>query len=157
MKKKLLIILAIFCIAGFANVHAVGIGAQINYSAGGINAPGFSALLSPSRDVHLAANWYLPFNDEAGIIGITADYAPISIGAGLRFTLGIGVFTNLVFDNNIGVTGGIRFPVGLSWQVRRNLEIFAHIAPSFGVEFLPSLDFSKLFYPSAIGARFWLR
>jgi len=111
MKKKILILAVILCIFAVTQAHAIGFGAQLNFSAGEIFAPGFSLLLSPSKVTHLAANWYLDF-DEVNIVGLTFDVCPISLPlvstslSSFNFTLGLGVFTNLVFTEELAAKIG---------------------------------------------------
>jgi len=161
MKKKILIVCIILCMAAVAQIHAFGIGAQFNFSAGEIFAPGFALVLSPSDITHLAANWYIASHDVS-IIGLTLDICPLNLPIissniiSFKFTLGGGIFANFIFADDFGVTSGLRIPVGFSLFLMKNVfEIFTHVAPSFGVYFLPSLHFSRPFYPIALGARFW--
>jgi len=168
MKKKILIIVAILCVFTVSQVHAFGLGAQVNMYAGDFFAPGFSLLFSPSKASHIAANWYI--SGDTNIIGLTWDVCPLSYKiAGspmtltsnpkawsLNFTLGLGLFSNLIInDEKIIIAGGLRIPVGVNFFLAQNFEIFTHIAPSFGVEVNPSLEFSSVGYPIAVGARLW--
>jgi len=163
MKIKTFLAVVILSAAAITRVHAFGIGAQINFSAGGIFAPGASLAISPSDMTHLAINWYLG-SDKVNIVGFTLDVRPLNVpfvnfGAGsLNFTLGGGIFANVVFTKEPGITGGLRIPIGLSLFLAHNVfEIYTHVAPSFGVDFIPNLAFSKPFYPIALGARIWFR
>ena len=87
MNKKFLLIVVVFCVVAIANVHAFGIGAQVNFNTytnffsdgeeGSSFAPGFSLLVSPSSKFHIAGNWYIDVSDpdyRANIIGLTLDY-----------------------------------------------------------------------------------
>jgi len=162
MKIKTFFAVVILSAAAITRVHAFGIGAQLNFSAGGIFAPGAALAVSPSDKINLAVNWYL--GEKANIVGLTLDVVPlnypfVNFGAGsLNFTLGVGVFANMVFTTEPGINGGLRIPVGLSLFLAKNVfEIYTHVAPSFGVDFIPSLALYKPFYPIALGGRIWLR
>jgi len=166
MKTKTLLVVAILSVAAITKVHGFGFGLQFNFSTGGIFAPGAAVAFSPSDNTHLAFNWYLG-SDKVNIVGLTFDVCPlnlpiVSFGVGsLNFTLGIGIYANIViteYRNDRDVTGGLRLPVGFSLLLFRDIfEIYTHIAPSFGVVFVPSLGFTKPFFPIAVGARIWIR
>ena len=163
MHKKIFIVIAILCVAAVVQVHAIGLGAQLNFSVGGdILAPGFSVVICPSERQHIAVNWFLDLknDDSANIVGLTWDLLPLrlKIVEALRFNLGVGFYANLVFaeDPKFNITGGIRFPVGLSFLLGNNFEIYTHVAPSLGIDFLPKLTFERPFFPIALGAKVWL-
>ena len=163
MKIKAITAAILLCIATGTRAHAFGVGAQFNFSAGKIFAPGASLLISPKDTTHIAVNWYIDF-DKTSIIGLTLDLCPLTLpiskfGAGsFNFTLGVGLFTNLEFADEREFNGGLRIPVGLNLLLGKNVfEIFTHAAPSFGVHFIPNLGLSKPFFPIAIGARLWFR
>lgn len=163
MKAKALLAAILISLTAGARAHGFGIGAQFNFSAGGIFAPGAALLVSPKDMTHLAVNWYIDF-DKVSTIGLTLDLCPLalplsSFGAGsLNLTLGVGIFANLTFSGEHGFDGGLRVPVGLSLLLGKNIfEIFTHVAPSFGVHFIPSMGLSKPFFPIAVGARLWFR
>lgn len=161
MKIKALVLALVLCMSAETKLHAFGFGAQFNFSAGEIFAPGVALLVSPSDKVHLAFNWFLDF-DEVSIIGVTFDLVPLALpiktfkNGAFNFTLGVGLFANIVFADDTGFNMGLRIPVGFNLMLVRAFEIFAHIAPSFGVNFLPSLEFYNPFFPIAVGARFWI-
>jgi hypothetical protein len=161
MKKKILVICIILCMAAAAQTHAIGFGAQFNFSTGEIFAPGFSVLLSPSDRTHIAANWYITSSES--IIGLTLDICPLNLSListeviSFNFVLGAGIYGNFIIADDYGINAGLRVPIGFSlFLLKRTFEIFTHVAPSFGVYFLPSLHFSWPYYPIALGARFWI-
>jgi len=164
MKRKALAAAVILSIAAAARVYSFGLGAQFNFSAGEIFAPGAALVISPSDMTHLAINWYIDF-DRVNIIGLTLDVCPLNLsivdfGPGsFNFTLGVGLFANTVFTDTLAANGGLRVPIGFSILLgQRTFEIYTHAAPSWGVNFLPSMELSKRpFYPLALGARFWFR
>ena len=163
MKIKALVVVLVLCMAAGTKVHAFGIGAQVNFSAGDIFAPGASLLISPSDITHLAFNWYLDF-DKTNIIGLTLDVSPLTlpiskfIAGSFNFTLGVGLFANIVFAEDTLFNGGLRIPLGVNLLLgQRVLEVFAQAAPSFGLHFLPKIELSNPFFPIALGARLWFR
>ena len=163
MKIKTLAVVLVLSMAITARIHAFGLGAQANFSAGSIFAPGASLLISPSDITHLAFNWYFDF-DNVNTIGLTLDFSPLTLpiktfnAGSINFTLGIGLFANVVFASDPGFNGGLRVPVGFNIMLgKKAFEIFTHVAPSFGVHFLPGFGLSDPFFPIAVGARFWIR
>jgi hypothetical protein len=164
MKIKTLAAVVVLNMAVVTSAHSFGFGAQFNFSAGEIFAPGAALLISPSRATHLALNWYLDF-DNVNIIGLTLDVCPLTLPivkfapGSFNFTLGVGLYGNLLFTSgDAGFNGGLRIPVGFNLLLVRNVfEVFTHVAPSFGVDFLPSLGLGRPFFPIALGARVWIR
>ena len=164
MKIKMFFAALILCAAVGTRAHAFGLGAQFNFSAGDIFAPGFALAYSPSDNFHFAFNWYFGSGDT-NIIGLTMDLCPlvfplIKFGAGtFNLALGVGLYANVLFTDDPSIDGGLglRVPIGLNVMLGRDIiEIFAHVAPSFGVHLLPTLEFSMPFYPIALGARLWI-
>ena len=164
MKIKILAVAVILSMAIGAKAHAsFGLGAQFNFSAGSLLAPGASLLISPGDMTHLAFNWYLG-SGKVNTFGLTFDICPLTLpfstfsAGSFNFTLGVGLYANMVFADDRDFNGGLRIPVGVNLLLgKRVLEIFANIAPSFGLYFLPSLGLSKPFFPIALGARIWFR
>ena len=163
MKIKALALAVILCITVGTMVHSFGLGAQLNFSAGGIFAPGAALVISPSDITHLAINWYLDF-DDVTIIGLTLDACPLALpittfkAGTLNFTLGIGLFANMTLTDDPDFNGGLRVPIGFKILLGKDIiEIYTHVAPSSGVIFVPKLELQKPFFPIALGARFWIR
>jgi len=163
MKIKALILAFIISLTAATKVHSFGLGAQLNFSAGSLFAPGAALVISPSDIAHLAINWYLDF-DQVNTLGLTLDLSPLALPlntfktGSLNLTLGVGVFANIVFASDPDFNGGLRIPVGLNILMgRKAFEIYTHVAPSFKVKFLPSMGLSNPFFPIALGARLWFR
>jgi len=159
MKIKVFVIMALLSTAAISGAYGFGLGAQLNYSAGSIFAPGAALLFSPSDRTNLAVNWFIN-KDADSIVGLTFDAVPLSFPIALifRFNLGVGLYVNAILRNEILFNGGVRVPVGFSLLLGRDMfEIFTHVAPSFGVDFVPSLGIGEPFYPIALGARVWFR
>jgi len=114
-------------------------------------------------------------------IGIQGDYYFIhnNIAGPLHWYFGVGGFFNMQFWSyrsslieyswtNFG--GGVRIPVGLSFQPLELLEVFFNIAPSFGVRVVGAYEYTILGttyrrdgdvgfgwgVPIEIGVRLWL-
>ena len=166
MKIKVLAAVFVLCMAAVTRLHSFGLGVQFNFGTGNIFAPGVALALSPSDKTHLAVNWHIA--EEVNTFGFTGDYylwTKQIMGekqASLNFTLGAGLFANLEYDksggNDHGIDGGVRAPVGLNLMLFENFfEIYFHVAPSFGAQFAPKLDLTNLFFPVALGGRFWIR
>jgi hypothetical protein len=163
MKIKVLVIMAFLGTAVVSGAHCFGIGAQLNFSAGSIFAPGAALLISPSDKTNIAVNWYLNKNADS-IIGLTVDAVPLSIpftkndNVSFRFNLGLGFFVNATLSEKLTINSGLRLPVGFSLLLGSEVfEIFTHVAPSCGVDLLPSFSLARPFYPIALGARIWFR
>jgi len=164
--------------------NKIGFGVQFNFdgedflvSAEDKYVPkGIALAFSLSQDTHFTVNWYLDENTDAMQftfdIGLVTMPIISSKPLSLNFTIGAGVFMDMEFTHmdftenkgknkksdmtDIDFSGGLRLPVGFSLMLGQSaLEIYIHVAPSFGVIFLPTLDFSKPFFPVALGARFW--
>ena len=163
MKVKVFVLMALLSTAAVSGAHGFGIGAQFNFSAGSIFAPGAALLISPSDKTNLAINWYLGSMQDS-VIGFTLDAVPLSLplikgsAASFNFTLGIGLYVNAFLGDVFAINSGLRIPVGFSVLLARDIfEIFTHVAPSFGVNLKPSLGLGRPFYPIALGARIWFR
>ena len=163
MKFKALLAVIVLSMAAATNAHSFGLGAQANFSAGDIFAPGAALLISPSDMTNIAVNWYIE-KDNTDIIGLTLDLVPLTLpivtfGAGsFNFNLGAGLYANVTVVKDWDFKGGIRVPVGFNLLLGKNIfELFVHVAPSFGVRFLPSFGLRDPFFPIALGARLWFR
>ena len=163
MKIKALTAAVILCIAVTARVHSFGLGAQFNFRAGDIFAPGAALVISPSDMTHMAINWYIDF-DKVSTLGLTMDVCPLNLpiinfDAGtFNFTLGGGFYANMLLDRDIAIGGGLRVPIGFNVLLGKKVfEIYTHVAPSFGLNLLPSMGLSRPFYPIALGVQLWFR
>jgi hypothetical protein len=165
MKIKGLVVALVLFLA-VTRLHGIGLGLQFNFEEGDISASVAALVLSPSDRTHLAVSWHIA--EEVNTFWLTGDYYAIGLPimgsrqASLYFTLGVGLFSNIEFNkgggNDHGIDGGVRAPVGLNLMLLGNIfEIYFHVAPSFGVQFAPKLDLTNLFFPVALGGRFWFR
>jgi hypothetical protein len=90
-------------------------------------------------------------------IGMTADYWFLyGPGSGyISWYVGLGGYMRIDLEPNT-VAFGARLPFGLQfWPLnRRNLELFAEVAPAIGVRFVPTgFDWH---FQAALGLRFWM-
>ena len=191
MNKKNLLLIAVFCIIAISQVHALGLGVQGNWYLSfeeedkvdmGMDSFGFSVLVSPSRDLNFAGNYY--FSRTSDVFGLTADFCPQFLnfrllGSGptllsnpsawsFNFAIGLGGYVNVwvlykdidtkVDVGSIDVSGGFRFPIGFNLNLGGGLiEIFTHVAPSIGLYFAEGEEpFGNWFFPVALGVRIWL-
>ncbi len=163
MKTKVLGLVAALAVLGTSSVFAFGIGLQVNGNAGEVFAPGAAITFKvDSIPLVFAVNWNA--GEDTTTVGLTADYWGInkrlvSIGrTPLNWFFGVGFFVNTIFADEFALTGGIRFPLGLNMFVLDGfLEPFVQIAPSMGLQFIPSLGIDRLFFPISAGFRLWFK
>ena len=75
----------------------------------------------------------------------------------LDWFFGVGGFVNMHFwPHYMAVSFGARIPIGLSWHIIRELELFFDIAPGIGAFFGPS--HADFYWAGAIelGLRYWI-
>jgi len=153
MKKKILLIFAVFCIIAISQVHSLGLGVQGNfylhfdkedefeYSEESPKTPdlGFSLLVSPSRQLNFAGSYY--FNKTTHIISLTGDFCPEAFtfklfGSGMTllsnpsawwfsFGFGLGGFVNLwIVDSDEDESiNGLPVSLGLRIPLGFNLNL----------------------------------
>lgn len=159
MKKKLIVLGMVLLLTGSSEIFAFGLGIQFNGNAGEIFTPGVALTFKlDSVPLVFAANWY--FGDDSEI-GLTGDYwilndKLVNVGSvPLNWFFGLGFYANAVFADEFAFNGGARIPIGLNMFIAKKIEPFLQIAPSFGVDLLPSIAASKIFFPISAGCRFW--
>ncbi|MDR2468463.1 MAG: hypothetical protein LBD22_05835 [Spirochaetaceae bacterium] len=161
MNKKIVVLAVLLCSAGAAKSYSLGLGLQY----GGLFYYGsytsnVSFLVSTSKDIHFAFNYL--YTNYGGGIGLTGDYwvfDPVltRVGQGaLKLFAGVGFFFDTNFDFNNLHLGG-RIPVGLDLKFPK-FDIFLQMAPTWGLQFLPSpglIGGSGFSGTGSIGARVW--
>lgn len=162
MKKSMAFVIFLF-FASSISVFAFGIGLQFDGNISSEFDPGLALTFKfESVPLLFSANWM--FTSPRSEIGLTGDVWFVnpeitSFSAGsLNFFIGTGFFTRIIFgnDEDFGFNAGLRIPVGVNlYLLDRFVEIFAQVAPSFGLKLLPSLDFDTPFFPVSAGARLW--
>jgi hypothetical protein len=181
MKKLLFIVLIglLVSTAAFADHQGLGIGIV---GGGGWGGAGFGwpALSLKIPSVPIFWGIYLPLNSYGWGMGVTGDFYFFDKNLvtndftnedgtykfRLDWYLGLGGFMNMYFWNNKHGYGdfnldlGVRVPVGLSWHIIRQLELFLGIHPGVGIWIG---DYNKdwqvpvhFFIGGEIGLRLWL-
>jgi hypothetical protein len=159
--KRILALTAVLFTAVTIETHAVGLGVQFGGNAlGGFDTPGFSILISPSEQIHIAGTWYVQSNGMT--IGASGDYwfLPIDItqlGPGaLTFYLGAGIYGQIaMWEDYFGVAAGARLPLGLDWKMDV-IDVFVQAVPFTGIGLLPSPGFGGFHIDVNLGVRFWI-
>jgi hypothetical protein len=182
--KKILMVLALVAIittgTAFADhPNGLGIGVVGNYSSWGFGGQGGGISLKiPNIPIYWAISLGLGMDYFA--LGVTGDYYLIDnkLGDLLHWFFGVGgyfTFFNyslkyLTVDYSYTwMYGGVRAPIGISFQPMPLLEIFADIAPSIGLGIYSGYEYKVLGYtykddggvslgwgaPLEIGIRLW--
>jgi len=162
MKKKIIVMMATLMLVAATGAFAFGVGLQFNGNAGDVFEPGVALTFKvDSIPLIFAVNWVIA-DDTA--IGLTGDYWIVNkkltnLGSStLNWFIGVGFFTNMVFADEFVFNGGVRVPVGLNMFIADGFfEPFVQVAPSFGLEFVPSLGTTKPFFPISAGFRMWFK
>lgn len=159
MKKKILVLASALLIFSATNAFSFGLGLQFNGNAGSVFVPGVAITAKfDGCPLIFAGNWY--FGDTT-TIGLTGDYWAINDSIGstpLNWFFGVGFFTNMGFGDEFTMNLGLRIPVGINMFVAKGVfEPFIQIAPSFGVDLVPSVGASNLFFPISAGFRIWFK
>ena len=168
MKVKILASIILLVTLAATRVHSLGFGVQFNLIADDVFASKVAFTLSPTRMIHLAANWYVNENKGTTMVAISADRTLLTIPIykfnppmenAFNFNVGAGLFVNATFGGDDFVfNGGLRLPLGINFLMLKNVfEIYTHVAPSLGFLFVPKFGLANPFYPVAIGAKFWVR
>ncbi|MDR0669089.1 MAG: hypothetical protein LBF95_03310 [Treponema sp.] len=165
MKKKLLLV----CVVGLlaANVFAdhpggklgVGVfgGGGSSTAAGGRGSLGLSLKLSG-----LPLFWGVTaYFGDPFLMNVSADYYLIDDDLvkdgsfNLDWFFGIGGFGRFyISSNDFAVDLGLRLPIGLSWHIINNVELFADVVPGLGISLQGNpLDWT---WGGELGLRLWL-
>ncbi len=163
MKRVLLAVLLVAFATTGAFAFGIGLQANSDPSQDEID-PGLAVTFkTDSLPLVFSVSW--TFVEDATWIGITGDYWFLNdkitnIGsASLNWFIGVGFFADFIFpEDDFILNGGVRIPVGLNmYTFRGQFEPFLMVAPSFGVQLVPSLDTTDIFFPISIGFRFWFK
>ncbi|MDR2377105.1 MAG: hypothetical protein LBD96_11790 [Treponema sp.] len=164
MKKKLLL----FCVAGLLTVNAFAdhpggrLGLGIFGGGGGASAAAGSGNIGLSLKLSgLPLFWGITaYIGDPFSMSISGDYYLIDDDLvrdgsfNLDWFLGIGGFGHFVIGNTVSAALGLRLPVGLSWHLSTNLELFADVVPGLGLNF--SGDPLYWVWGAELGLRIWL-
>jgi hypothetical protein len=161
MKKKVLLLLMVFTIstAVFADHEGFGIGI---IGGGGWGYPHYGNIGLSLKIPKVPVFWgfYPTFDGHNFGFGATGDFYFVDTGIKetLHWFLGVGAFINLSFwHRGMAASIGVRVPVGLSWHIIKQLELFLDIAPGAGISF-SSAGVHGPYFAGAIelGLRFWV-
>jgi len=174
MKKIVLVVLvglligtAVF--ADHPNSLGIGIIGGGGYGGEGFGYPGLS-LKVPGVPVFWGI--YCPINSYGSGVGVTGDYYLFDSNLvtndltnedgtyklRLDWYLGLGGFMHMFFwpdDFNFDI--GVRVPVGLSWHIIKELELFFGIHPGVGFWFGDGRFPVHIFIGGELGLRLWLK
>ena len=171
MKKLLLVLLIGFAVStsAFADHEGLGIGIVGGWGWPSHGYAGLS-LKSPTLPVFLGI--YPVFAGTSFGVGVTGDFYIIdkslvnskmtnedgTYNFKLDWFLGLGAFVNTWFWDGGGWVGiGARVPIGLSWHIIKQLELFMDLAPGIGVSFgAGGVHFPYWAGAFELGLRFWL-
>jgi hypothetical protein len=170
--KKLLLVLFIGFAVGtsaFADHQGMGIG-----FIGGWGWPshGYAGLSLKVPKLPIFWGIYPVFAGQSFGVGVTGDFYFIdsslvntkmtnedgTYNFKLDWYLGLGAFLNTWFwDGGASVGLGARVPVGLSWHIIRQIEMFLDLAPGIGISFNKDGVWGP-YWAGAIelGLRFWM-
>lgn len=165
--KKFLLVLVLFAIIATGTVFAdhsnnkLGIGVMGGWYGGwGTSGWGHAALSLklPSIPIFWGISFGLGENHfYLGIQGDNYFYEGALVPqVNLHWFVGLGAWINVGgFGDNPFLSLGARIPLGLSWHIVDFLEVFLDIAPSLGLQVLPSVYFPAGGWPLEIGIRLW--
>lgn len=166
--RKTLLIGIIWCMLSsvvFADHrNGTGIGGVLgtNYGIAGAGANLGLSLKTPSIPIFWAA--FLGIQNKNVAFGITGDkylYDQDLVSEkdfNLDWYFGIGAYLNMGSINDKFLSAaGVRFPIGLSWHINKEYEMFIALDPSVGISISPDLKFPDLFVAAELGLRYWMK
>ncbi len=158
--KKLALTLSLLLAVSISAAFGFGVGLQLNGNASDVFEPGVAVTFKLDQcPLYFAGNYYV--GDGYTSIGMTGDYWALNKeltdlgGNALKWFIGVGFFTNMVFDDPFGLNAGLRVPIGLNMLFNDFFEPYLQVAPSFGLTFVPSIGATNLFFPISAGFRLW--
>jgi hypothetical protein len=167
MKKRLLLLGMIGLLTSAVSVFAdhpgnkLGIGLFFGGGYGSVGGGVYNPSLTlkiPDVDVFWGVNGYL--GSYTGL-GVTGDYYFVdgdllkSGSFNLDWFWGLGGFGHFYFGGKSStIAAGARMPLGLSWHLIKEVELFLNIAPGIGFDFTSP----GVYWVGAgeFGLRFWL-
>jgi hypothetical protein len=140
-----------------------GIGGVLgsNFGIDGAGANLGISLKLPAIPIFWAA--YLGIQNQNIAFGVTGDTYIIDQDLiteknfNLDWYFGIGGYLNMgTIDGDFLSAAGVRFPVGLSWHINKEYEMFLALDPSVGLSISPDLKFPDLYFAAELGLRYWM-
>jgi len=166
--KKIVLVLAIvlaLSASAFADHpgNKIGLGIVGGTGFGGNDFGSNIGLALKLQSMPIYWGAHLRFNTDGLGIGLTGDVyfndaRLLSEGSfKLDWFLGLGGYASLGFwDSDTYAAIGARVPIGLSWHITREFELWLDVAPSLGLGISP-LDFPDWDIAGELGLRVWLK
>lgn len=142
------------------NSTGIGIVASSDYGAAGLG--GQVGLSLKLKGVPIFWAFRLSANSSVLSVGATGDqyFTDEALlrekGFALDWFLGLGGYANVAVASSPSAALGARLPVGLSWHISKEFELWLDLAPSLGIVLNP-VSFPDWSVPAEIGFRAWLR
>jgi hypothetical protein len=175
--KKLILVLIIGLLLGtaaFADHEGFGIGIVGGGGWSGVGA-GYPGLSLKIPSIPIFWGFYIPIIRDGFSTGITADYYIFDSNlVSTEFTnedgiykfkldwyFGVGFFFNMYsWPDDFNLDLGLRLPIGLSWHIIRQIELFFGVNPGIGFwigdyERHYMLSLVHFSIGGEIGLRFW--
>ncbi|HOJ99027.1 MAG TPA: hypothetical protein PLW34_05665 [Termitinemataceae bacterium] len=134
------------------------IGAQ--YEAKGVGSSLGLALKFP--DIPLFWATYVGFTSDSFGFSLTGDkyiYDENLIaekGFKLDWYFGLGGYLTIGSQRDVFIMAtGARFPLGASWHINKEWELFLALTPTVGISLAPELKFPDWFIGAELGLRYW--
>ena len=171
MKKLFLVLLIGFAVstAAFADHDGLGVGIIGGWGWPGHGYAGLS-LKVPKMPIFWGI--YPTFAGTSFGVGVTGDFYFIdknlvsstmtnedgNYNFKLDWYLGLGAFLNMWFwDGGANAGLGARVPIGLSWHIIKQLELFLDFAPGIGISFNAGGVWGPYWAGALeLGLRFWM-
>lgn len=163
--KKLSIVLLLCLAASVYADHGKGaaVGGVLGSSLGGEGFGGNLGVNFKLAEMPLFFAAYIKLSSDSANFGVTADKYFIDetllrdASFDLDWYLGGGAYMALGSSGKESLFSfGARLPVGLSWHINREFELFIALVPSAGLTLLPQLYFPDWFFAGELGLRYWL-
>jgi len=166
MNKRKVLLIAALMLAVASGSYANGIGLQYNLNAGELYTNGVALNMKmDDQPLVLALSYY--FGDQK-TLGLTSDYwlfnnrITVTGNSDVNWFAGVGAFVSTRFDDDDktaedekGMKGGVRIPVGVNMLIDKKIEPFFQVVPSIGLHFSPNIGATHLYFPMSIGFRIW--
>ncbi len=165
MKRIALVLAALLAISAAAyadhpNKLGIGIVGGSGYGNGTVGGDVGLALKLQGMPIYWQFNLHM--NENAFGLGATGDLyfndqTLFKEGSfKLDWFLGLGGYANLGFGNEASAAIGARVPIGLSWHITREFELWCDIAPSLGLGVVP-FNFPDWNVGGELGFRVWMK
>jgi hypothetical protein len=164
MKKSIIVLAVLLALSSAAyadhpNKLGIGIVGGSGYGNGTIGSDIGLALKLQGMPIY----WQLNVHLTEGYLGLGAtgdlyfyDQNLLKEGAfKLDWFLGLGGYGNLGLGATATAAIGARMPVGLSWHITPQFELWLDVAPSLGVSVIP-FEFPNWYLDGEVGFRVWM-